>query len=82
MARRLLPRLRDGSGDRSADRRPAPAGLGRHAGARAAVFVVPGICTDAEAAGPLHPATGDGRESRLLMHVPKVKVARVDSDGT
>jgi hypothetical protein len=43
LARRLLSGLRDEPGYRSAHPRPSPAGLGRHAGARAAVLLVSGV---------------------------------------
>jgi hypothetical protein len=41
---------------RSPHPRPPPAGLGRHAGARAAVLLVPQVGTDAEAARTVRPA--------------------------
>jgi hypothetical protein len=44
--------------------------------------VVPRTGIDAEAAGLVRSATGAGRESPLLVHVPKVEMARVDRDGT
>jgi hypothetical protein len=49
LARRVLPGLRYHQGDGFADRRPAPAGLSRHAGAGPAVLVVSGRGADAEA---------------------------------
>jgi hypothetical protein len=65
LAGRLLSGLRDKPGDRSAHRRPSPAGLGRHAGARAAVFMVSRIGADAEAAWTVRPSTSQspGRRS-------------------
>jgi hypothetical protein len=44
--------------NRPADRRSSPAGLGGDAGAWLAVFLVPRLSTDAEAARPLRPPTG------------------------
>jgi hypothetical protein len=65
MARRVLPGLRDDEpGDRSADRRSPPAGLGRHAGARASEFMVSGVGADAEAFRAVCAATREPRPRR------------------
>jgi hypothetical protein len=66
----FLPRLRDEPGDRSPDRRPPPAGLRRHAGARPTVLVVSGIGTNAEAARAVHAAAGAGDRYRTLKSLP------------
>ena len=70
-----LPGLRHRSGDRSAHRRSSPVGLGRHSCARAAVLMVSGIGTDAEAAWAVRFAASHGREGPLLVHVPKVEMS-------
>ena len=82
VARRVLPGLRHRSGDRPAHHRSSPVGLGRHSCARAAVLMVSGIGTDAEAAWAVRFAASHGREGPLLVHVPKVEMSRVDRDGT
>jgi hypothetical protein len=51
---------------RSSHRRSPPAGLRRHAGARPAVLLVPRLGADAEAAGALHPATGQATRRRSV----------------
>jgi hypothetical protein len=66
VARCVLPRLRDEPGDWSAHHGPSPAGIGRDARAWAAVLVVSGIGTDAEAARAVRSAAGDRREGPFL----------------
>jgi hypothetical protein len=69
LARRLLPRLQDEPGVRSAHRGPSPAGFGRHNGARPAMLMVSGIDADAEAAWLVRVAAREPgpRRDRLML---------------
>jgi hypothetical protein len=57
-------RVRDEPGNRTLGRHPL--GFGRHLFAQAAVFMVPGIGTDAEAAGIVSPAMGYRRHDGFV----------------
>jgi hypothetical protein len=61
----LLSGVRHQSGDRPANRRPAPLGLGGHAGAWSTVLLVPRHGADAEAARAVRPSASQspGRRS-------------------
>jgi hypothetical protein len=59
-------------GDHDAHHRPSPTGFGWHPRARAAVFVVPGVGTDAETSGAVRSAASKGRRDRRLRMEPSV----------
>jgi hypothetical protein len=83
MARRLLSGLRHQPGDRSPDRGSSPAGLGRNDGARTSV--VRGVQARRRCRsclGSTSSAGHTGRESQLLVHVPKLMLTCVDRDST